>query len=140
MSTNQAQDRQDERAASSVVVERIRDRLDELLQGWTTHETQWVPAHAGDCPSPHLPVLAEVVPLLPAHAGVPVCSLCGWALLDGVGQRLGARALDIDHAPLLTQLHNAIVGSTAGVNASAGGFDSRPTHAVCPTLDARAGG
>lgn len=128
MSTKHAQERQDERAVSSVVVDRIRDRLTELLEPRSTSETQWLPAHVeGACPRPVIPLLAEVAKFTPAHPSDPTCALCRWALLPGEGQRLVARAQTIEHPPLIEQLHDSIVGSTAGVNASAGGFESRPT-------------
>lgn len=128
MSTQHAQERQDERPVSSVVIDRIRERLAELLEPRTTTETQWLPAHVVDaCPRPLLPLLADVGDWTPAHSSDPACALCGWALRPGDGQRLVARACTVEHPPLLLQLHNSIVGATAGVNASAGGFESRPT-------------
>ncbi|MCR6706567.1 MAG: hypothetical protein NVV66_18390 [Cellulomonas sp.] len=137
MSTH-AQDRTDERAASSVVVTRIVDRLTELVEPRTTSETSWVRAHAGPCPSaPAAPVFdyaARLRRMTPEHRGVPTCVDCGYALRDGDGQRLVPRPHVVEHAPLLVQLHEAIVGSTAGT-ASSNGPSSRPT-ANLEALDA----
>jgi len=138
MTMTHAQQRTDELAASSRVVDRIRARLRELVEPRTTAETMWVRAHAGPCPTLPAPAAVDVVErtrlLTPEHRGIPVCVLCGFALREGDGQRLVPRPHVVEHPPLLEQLHDAIAGSTAGTS-SGGGAVSRPT-ANLEALDA----
>jgi hypothetical protein len=138
MTTTHAQQRTDDRAASTLVIDRVTDRLRELIESRTTSEPTWVRAHAGPCPSwpasPRADFAAVVASLTPEHRGVPTCVTCGFALRDGDGQRLVPRQHTMEHPPLLEQLHDAIVGSTAGASSS-GGYESRPTLNV-EALDA----
>ncbi|UJP39340.1 DUF7341 domain-containing protein [Cellulomonas palmilytica] len=138
MTTTRPQDRTDERAASSRVVERITDRLRELIEPRTTSVPSWVRAHAGPCPvpppAPSTSYAAAMRRLTPEHRGIPTCVECGYALRAGDGQRLVPRSHVVEHPPLLEQLHDAIVGSTAGA-ASSSGPESRPT-ANLEALDA----
>lgn len=138
MTSTHAQTRTDQRAASSHVVERVTDRLRELIEPHTTSVPSWVRAHAGPCPRPPAAPRADFPTrmrhLVPEHRGVSTCVDCGYALRDGVGQRLVPRSHVVEHPPLLEQLHDAIAGSTAGTS-SGSGPDSRPT-ANLEALDA----
>ncbi|AEI11831.1 DUF7341 domain-containing protein [Cellulomonas gilvus] len=138
MTTTHAQHRTDERAASTVRVDRIAERLRELVEPRTTSEPSWVREHAGPCPpapvAPRTDYAERLRLLTPEHRGIPTCTRCGFALRDGGGQRLVQRAHIVEHAPLLEQLHTAVVGSTAGT-AGSSGPGSRPT-ANLEALDA----
>lgn len=138
MTTTRAQERTDERVASSRIVERITERLLELIEPRTTTVPSWVRAHTGPCPTlppQTAPEYADRKRRLTAeHRGIPTCVECGFALRDGDGQRLVPRQHTVEHPPLLDQLHAAIVGSTAGASSSSSP-ESRPT-ANLEALDA----
>ena len=102
--------------------ERIADRVAELVEPSTTHETSWVRAHAGPCPDPvELPVGVD---LLPAYRWQVRCSVCGQVLEKDAGQRLVPRPAVVEHPSLIDQLERAVESSSAG--ASSSGYESRP--------------
>lgn len=145
------QQRTDDRSGDLPYVERIRDRIADLLEPSTTVETAWVAAHTVPCPEPakdpgcdrcghaesahaaspdddRCSIAAcscrEFVPV-PVYRWQERCTLCGLVLERGQGRRLVPRPERSEHPPLLTQLEQW-VGGTVGESTVSGSFESKP--------------
>lgn len=110
------QESTDHRQSQQGRLDRIGDRIAELLEPRTTVEQQWVRVHVGAC---------VIGPATRPHPFDVRCAVCGHVLLPGVGQRLEPRAHRIEHPSLVAQLEAAVAGSTAGRESSSG-FESQP--------------
>lgn len=131
-----AQEQTDRRMTTAQIVERIRDRVAELLEPTTTVTTAWVRAHVGPCPAPACAACGRVeaehgVPWrcrgfvrVPVYGWQDRCVLCGQAIASGTGQRLEPRSHTVVHPALVDQLEDQVEASTAG--ASGSGAESKP--------------